>query len=145
MHAHEHTLCTSGVFALAAPLFPSPSGQDHFLPVLSSPNKMEVLLPPPPDPLHKDCRGPLWWPRVSEVPPPACLFPPQMVTCALPPQEVLPFLCTLLERLRAGSISCGWSALRWFQVAVTNQGQELRDKVRQDVAGWVQAAACLLL
>ncbi|KAJ6655713.1 hypothetical protein lerEdw1_004766 [Lerista edwardsae] len=58
----------------------------------------------------------------------------KMVTRALPPQEVLPFLCTLLEWLRAGSVSCGWSALQWFQVAVRNQGQELQDKVPTLVA-----------
>ncbi|XP_033028449.1 maestro heat-like repeat-containing protein family member 2B [Lacerta agilis] len=52
----------------------------------------------------------------------------------MPPQEILAFLRTLLEQLRAVSPTCDQAVLLWFEVVVKEQREALKDKIPDLVA-----------
>ncbi|XP_053222824.1 maestro heat-like repeat-containing protein family member 2A isoform X3 [Podarcis raffonei] len=58
----------------------------------------------------------------------------KVVSRALPPQEILAFLHTLLEQLRAVSPTCDQAVLLWFEVVVKEQRAALKDKIPDLVA-----------
>ncbi|CAI5795132.1 heat-like repeat-containing family member 2A [Podarcis lilfordi] len=58
----------------------------------------------------------------------------KVVSRALPPQEILAFLRTLLEQLRAVSPTCDQAVLLWFEVVVKEQRAALKDKIPDLVA-----------
>ncbi|KAJ7308955.1 hypothetical protein JRQ81_008235 [Phrynocephalus forsythii] len=56
----------------------------------------------------------------------------KLVARALPSEEILPFLRSLLEQLRTLSAACDQAALSWFEVAAGERRADLKDKWAED-------------
>ncbi|XP_015269028.1 PREDICTED: maestro heat-like repeat-containing protein family member 2A [Gekko japonicus] len=58
----------------------------------------------------------------------------KIVSSTIPSQEILTYLCSLLEQLGTVSVACDRAVLLWFEVMLRERGPDLRDKVCDLVA-----------
>nr|XP_056721554.1 maestro heat-like repeat-containing protein family member 2A [Euleptes europaea] len=53
----------------------------------------------------------------------------KIVICTIPYQEILTFVCSLLEQLGTVSIFCDRAIIMWFEVTVGERGPDMRGKI----------------